>query len=83
MADDGAVGPVTLAAIQAMTSTDVLMRFNAERLAFYTKLTTWPTFGRGWTRLIPVAKTERCVPTIALGTATSPLQNGAERIRGA
>lgn len=52
VADDGAVGPVTLVAIQAMTPTDVLMRFNAERLMFYTALSTWPSFGRGWARRV-------------------------------
>ncbi len=52
VADDGAVGPVTMAAIKAMTVTDVLARFNAARLTFYTNLTTWPSFGRGWARRI-------------------------------
>lgn len=52
VADDGIVGPRTLAAIQRMTVTDVLARFNAERLEFYTKLSTWPEFGRGWARRI-------------------------------
>lgn len=52
VADDGVVGPVTLAAVSAMSVTDVLARFNAERLEFYTKLTTWPTFGKGWTRRV-------------------------------
>lgn len=52
VADDGAVGPVTMAAIKAMTVTDVLARFNAARLTFYTNLSTWPSFGRGWARRI-------------------------------
>lgn len=52
VADDGQVGPATLRAIKAMTVTDVLMRFNAERLDFMTKLSTWPTFGKGWARRI-------------------------------
>ena len=52
VADDGIVGPVTLNAIKSMSVTDVLARFNAERLEFYTKLSTWPTFGRGWARRI-------------------------------
>ena len=52
VADDGAVGPVTLAAVRAMSVPDVLARFNAERLEFYTKLTTWPTFGKGWARRV-------------------------------
>ena len=52
VADDGDIGPVTVAAIKRMSVTDVLARFNAERLDFYTKLTTWPTFGKGWTRRV-------------------------------
>jgi lysozyme family protein len=52
VADDGAIGPRTLAAIQRMPVTDVIARFNAERLDFYTKLSTWPQFGKGWARRI-------------------------------
>lgn len=52
VADDGHIGPITLAAVQAMTATDVLMRFNAERLDFYTRLSTWPTYGKGWARRV-------------------------------
>lgn len=48
VADDGDVGPITLAAIQDAGVTDVLMRFNGERLDFMRKLSTWQTFGRGW-----------------------------------
>lgn len=48
VADDGKVGPVSLAAINAKPVTDLLVLFNAERLAFYTKLSTFDTFGRGW-----------------------------------
>ncbi|WP_442596281.1 glycoside hydrolase family 108 protein [Parapusillimonas sp. JC17] len=52
VADDGAIGPVTMAAAQRMTVTDVLARFNAARLEFYTKLSTWPSFGKGWARRV-------------------------------
>jgi len=52
VADDGIVGPRTIAAVQSMTVTDVLARFNAERLMFYTKLSAWPTFGKGWARRV-------------------------------
>lgn len=52
VADDGVVGTVTLAAVHAMSVTDVLSRFNAERLDFYTKLSTWPSFGKGWARRV-------------------------------
>jgi lysozyme family protein len=50
VADDGHIGPVTIAAIKAISVTDMLMRFIAERLEFYTKLSTWPAFGRGWSK---------------------------------
>lgn len=52
VADDGDVGTVTIDAVRSMDVTDVLMRFNAARLKFYTDLSTWPTFGRGWARRI-------------------------------
>lgn len=52
VADDGIVGPQTVAAINSMQTTDVLARFNAERLDFYTRLSTWPSFGRGWVRRV-------------------------------
>lgn len=48
VADDGNVGPLTLKAVQAMSVTDVLMRFNAKRIRFYTRLSTWSDFGKGW-----------------------------------
>lgn len=52
VADDGVIGPMTVAAVRRMSVTDVLARFNAERLEFYTRLTTWPTFGKGWARRV-------------------------------
>lgn len=52
VADDGSVGPMTLAAIQRRDSAELVARFNAERLEFMTKLTTWPVFGAGWARRI-------------------------------
>lgn len=51
-ADDGFVGPNTLARVRSTSPTDVVLRFNAERLDFYTRLSTWPAFGKGWARRI-------------------------------
>ena len=48
VADDGLIGPLTIAALARYEPSDLVLLFNAERLAFYTKLSTWPTFGRGW-----------------------------------
>ena len=50
--DDGAIGNVTLAAINAKDKNDVVLSFNAERLEFYTALSTFPTFGKGWVRRV-------------------------------
>ena len=52
VADDGNIGPLTLRAVRAMSTTDVLMRFAAQRLCFYTSLSTWPTYGKGWTNRV-------------------------------
>jgi lysozyme family protein len=52
VADDGHVGPVTMAAISALPITDLLARYNGERLDFMTRLSTWPSFGKGWARRI-------------------------------
>lgn len=49
---DGIIGPRTIAAVKAMDQNDIVLKFNAERLEFYTKLGTWLTFGRGWARRI-------------------------------
>ena len=48
VADDGHIGPVSIAAVKARSVTDVLMLFIAERIRFWTRLSTWSTFGKGW-----------------------------------
>ena len=50
VADDGNIGPITIAAVKAMPVPKALALFIAERLQFWTELSTWPTFGRGWAR---------------------------------
>lgn len=52
VADDGVVGPRTVAAVNAAPLSSVLLAFNAERLRFYTQLSTFDTFGRGWVRRV-------------------------------
>lgn len=52
VADDGIIGNMTIAAIKKMAISDVIMRFNAERLEFYCKLSTFATFGKGWVRRV-------------------------------
>ena len=52
VADDGKLGPRTVAAVNAMPAADVIARFNADRLDFYASLSTWPTYGKGWARRV-------------------------------
>lgn len=52
VADDGKWGPISKAKLKSMDKNDVLMRFAAQRLYYYTSLSIWPTFGKGWTRRI-------------------------------
>lgn len=48
VAEDGHIGAVTVAAVNAKSVTDMLMLFVAHRLKFWAKLSTWAAFGRGW-----------------------------------
>jgi len=48
VADDGHIGPVTVAAIKAKPVTGILFLFIAYRLKFWAQLSNWPAAGRGW-----------------------------------
>lgn len=52
VADDGKWGQLSKAKLSLMDVNDVLMKFAAQRLNYYTSLSTWGSFGRGWTRRI-------------------------------
>lgn len=47
---DGAIGPITLAAAGAASEAALIDDYAAARLTFYRGLSTWKTFGRGWSR---------------------------------
>ena len=46
--DDGIIGPATIAAVKKLDINDVLLGLTAERLRFYTSLSTFETYGKGW-----------------------------------
>lgn len=50
VAQDGAIGPVTLAAVRSRSGkgADLCAEYLAARLLFLTGLPTWRTFGKGW-----------------------------------
>lgn len=52
VADDGFFGPVSQTAADARTESDMIMRLNAERLDYMTRLQNWNSAGRGWARRV-------------------------------
>ncbi len=49
---DGRIGPATIAAVEAMRPQDVINRLCDNRMAFLRRLSTWATFGKGWTNRV-------------------------------
>jgi lysozyme family protein len=47
---DGAIGPMTIKATHDMKPQDVIVKMHSSRQTFYESLTTFKTFGRGWSR---------------------------------
>jgi lysozyme family protein len=52
VAPDGNWGPITKTAVLSANSSDLVLRFNAVRIEFYCKLSTFPAFGKGWMRRV-------------------------------
>lgn len=50
VADDGQIGPLTLAAVQRLDQESLCAKFLGQRLDFMTRLSTWDVFGKGWAR---------------------------------
>ena len=50
VADDGNWGLVSQKALNGQDLEDVILRFVAERIDFYTRLSTFKTYGVGWLR---------------------------------
>jgi lysozyme family protein len=52
VADDGHWGPVSQAALEAMSESDLVLLLNGERLDYMTRRKNWPHAGKGWARRI-------------------------------
>lgn len=50
VADDGVIGPMTIAAVSRLDAESVCARYIGQRLEFMTKLTIWDVYGKGWSR---------------------------------
>ena len=55
---DGRIGPVTLKALSSCDPAEIIIRLSALRLAFLEALSTFPVFGRGWTRRVREVEAE-------------------------
>jgi uncharacterized protein (TIGR02594 family) len=63
---DGEIGPQTIAAIAQADPVALINQICNERLAFMQSLSTWPTFGRGWTNRV---ESVRAAATAMAGSA--------------
>lgn len=52
VADDGRIGPITIAYARQADPEALVMKMLAQRLRFMTSLTAWSSFSRGWARRI-------------------------------
>lgn len=51
-APDGKIGPLTLAAVAKLNPVTLISDLCSHRLAFLERLSTWPVFGKGWTKRV-------------------------------
>lgn len=49
---DGAIGPMTIKATEAIVKADLINMYCDKRLEFLKALPTWDTFGKGWERRV-------------------------------
>lgn len=62
--DDGVIGPKTLTAVNATDPLALVQWYNKRRVEFLKGLTTWDTFGKGWsTRVMDVNMAARQMAT--------------------
>lgn len=52
LAVDGALGPKTIGAAQRAEINKLIDHMSVERMLYHTRIKTFPTFGKGWTRRI-------------------------------
>lgn len=67
VAPDGRIGQLTMAAAATCDAKIVVRALTRERLAFLRALSTWPAFGRGWTRRVEGVETSAIAMASAVG----------------
>ncbi|MDX8541061.1 terminase family protein [Mesorhizobium abyssinicae] len=69
--EDGRIGPATLGAVRARPADVVIDELCDARLAFLKRLSTWPTFGRGWSQRVGSVRAEALLLSVAKPPASS------------
>jgi lysozyme family protein len=70
---DGIIGPKTLAACQQRDPEELIEQICQERLQFLKQLSTWETFGKGWTNRI--TRIEAAAKKMLASLKKPPLKN--------
>ncbi|MHA6684511.1 glycoside hydrolase family 108 protein [Mesorhizobium sp. A556] len=71
---DGKIGPDTLAKTRPMVRGTVINDLCDKRMAFLRRLSTWGTFGKGWTSRVSSVRSE----ALKMATATGPISGPPE-----
>ena len=53
---DGGIGPMTLAAVNALNGDELIEKFSQGKEDFYRSLNTFETFGKGWLNRVAAVK---------------------------
>ncbi|MBB6412201.1 glycoside hydrolase family 108 protein [Mesorhizobium sangaii] len=73
VAQDGRIGPATLAAARAKPAGVTIDALCDARLAFLERLPTWATFGRGWSDRVTSVRAQALLMSAAPVTAPAPV----------
>lgn len=73
VASDGIIGPKTLAACQQRDPEELVEQICQERLQFLKQLSTWDTFGKGWSAR--VGRIEAAAKKMLAGLKKPPLKD--------
>lgn len=70
---DGAIGPATLKALEGKNVADLINMLCDKRLAFLKGLSTWGTFGKGWSSRVAGVRASALTMSKAKPTALPPV----------
>lgn len=75
--EDGAIGPLTLAACRMSPAEAIVEKVSDLRLGFLARLPTWATFGRGWRRRVEDVRFQARALARAVPPETGPAAAGS------